>query len=175
MIPHNEWPDGALLHESYGTDAMWFFSKKMCEIAPSFGIPAGTRTIRPDPRVAELEAEVARLSKLVCQTCGGHGMVGGPSYADPGNGGDDCPDCVGRIKDEVVSNFNGQYGIVTELKAERDQLRARIAELEANTARATIAQAYEADFSAGTWTFKPVGQFAVTGGMYALVPIKAAA
>lgn len=29
-----------------------------------------------------------------CATCNGHGMIGGPSYQDPGEGGVPCPDCA---------------------------------------------------------------------------------
>jgi len=30
-----------------------------------------------------------------CETCGGTGWIGGPSYYDPGEGGEPCPDCDG--------------------------------------------------------------------------------
>ena len=29
-----------------------------------------------------------------CSTCNDHGMIGGPSYYNPGEGGDPCPDCA---------------------------------------------------------------------------------
>ncbi|GAB4059091.1 hypothetical protein [Uliginosibacterium sediminicola] len=29
-----------------------------------------------------------------CATCNGHGMIGGPSFYDPGEGGEPCPDCA---------------------------------------------------------------------------------
>lgn len=29
-----------------------------------------------------------------CQTCGGQGMIGGPSYSAPDEGGEPCPDCA---------------------------------------------------------------------------------
>lgn len=32
-----------------------------------------------------------------CETCNGHGMIGGPSFYDPGEGGVECPDCVGSV------------------------------------------------------------------------------
>ena len=32
-------------------------------------------------------------TKQVCDMCGGSGWIGGPSYYDPGEGGEPCPDC----------------------------------------------------------------------------------
>lgn len=29
-----------------------------------------------------------------CETCNDHGMIGGPSFSDPGEGGVPCPDCA---------------------------------------------------------------------------------
>lgn len=33
-------------------------------------------------------------AKDKCQTCNGHGIVGGPTYYEPGEGGVNCPDCM---------------------------------------------------------------------------------
>jgi hypothetical protein len=33
-----------------------------------------------------------------CKTCNGYGLIGGPSFQDPGEGGAPCPDCTGEQK-----------------------------------------------------------------------------
>ncbi|WP_272970417.1 hypothetical protein [Comamonas terrigena] len=33
-----------------------------------------------------------------CTTCNGYGLIGGPSFQDPGEGGVPCPDCTGGQK-----------------------------------------------------------------------------
>lgn len=47
--------------------------------------------------VLALESEVQRLRNAnlpaKCATCGGSGWIGGPSYYNPGEGGEPCPDC----------------------------------------------------------------------------------
>lgn len=40
----------------------------------------------------------------VCTTCNGHGMIGGPSYSDPGEGGVLCPDCNDRADGDAPSD-----------------------------------------------------------------------
>lgn len=41
-----------------------------------------------------------------CKTCGGSGWIGGPSYYDPGEGGEPCSDCVAPVAQEQVG-----YGV----------------------------------------------------------------
>jgi len=36
----------------------------------------------------------ATAPQAVCQSCNGHGMIGGPSYYAPDEGGEPCPDCA---------------------------------------------------------------------------------
>jgi|SRR5882672_1631116 len=36
------------------------------------------------------------VTDIVCQTCNGHGMIGGPSFSQPDEGGVPCPDCNSR-------------------------------------------------------------------------------
>lgn len=63
------------------------------------------------PVVAELErlrGRVAALESRVCRTCDGHGMIGGPSYSQPDEGGEPCPECAGwllRKQAEAVEAF----------------------------------------------------------------------
>jgi hypothetical protein len=44
--------------------------------------------------IAALKAASDALLKSRCQMCSGHGMVGGPSYYAPDEGGEACPVCV---------------------------------------------------------------------------------
>lgn len=39
-------------------------------------------------------ARAASPQPAVCATCNGHGMIGGPSYYAPDEGGEPCPDCA---------------------------------------------------------------------------------
>lgn len=48
---------------------------------------------------AALTAAIESLSRQgggskVCETCNGHGMIGGPSFREPDEGGVPCPDCT---------------------------------------------------------------------------------
>jgi len=47
------------------------------------------KIMRENMRRALLAAEQPK-----CQTCNGHGMIGGPSYYQPDEGGERCPDCA---------------------------------------------------------------------------------
>lgn len=48
----------------------------------------------------ELLIEAAEaLECAVCRTCNGHGMIGGPSYYSPDEGGEPCPDCSPQPKE----------------------------------------------------------------------------
>jgi len=38
-------------------------------------------------------AAVAKAQGQKCGTCNGHGVIGGPSYREPDEGGEPCPDC----------------------------------------------------------------------------------
>ncbi len=54
---------------------------------------------------ARLRGEAAQ-----CQTCNGHGLIGGPSYAQPDEGGVPCPDCSQAAQGEqqaVAYNAGG--------------------------------------------------------------------
>lgn len=43
----------------------------------------------------------------VCATCNGHGMIGGPSYSQPDEGGEPCPDCNATATDEETAELLG--------------------------------------------------------------------
>lgn len=44
--------------------------------------------------VIALAARPAEQATAMCQTCNGHGLIGGPSHREPGEGGAPCPDCT---------------------------------------------------------------------------------
>ena len=46
-----------------------------------------------DIQIDQLQARIAELEARICRTCDGHGMIGGPSYSQPDEGGEPCPDC----------------------------------------------------------------------------------
>ena len=48
--------------------------------------------------VESVERLQERVAELECKTCDGHGMIGGPSYSQPDEGGEPCPDCTGMIR-----------------------------------------------------------------------------
>jgi len=67
--------------------------------------------------VESVERLQERVAELECKTCDGHGMIGGPSYSQPDEGGEPCPDCTGMIRPatkafilrkqaEAVDNFS---------------------------------------------------------------------
>lgn len=61
-----------------------------------------------DPEKAKAIAEEGQrnLAELlstpwVCKTCKGRGMVGGPSFYQPDEGGVECPDCTLKEQGEM--------------------------------------------------------------------------
>lgn len=53
--------------------------------------------MRPAPltsrQIAELKRRQEAYKAAKCKTCCDHGLVGGPSYYAPDEGGEPCPDC----------------------------------------------------------------------------------
>lgn len=43
--------------------------------------------------IRDVNAAIEVVKGGQCQTCNGHGMVGGPSFREPDEGGEPCPDC----------------------------------------------------------------------------------
>ena len=41
-----------------------------------------------------VEVEITNVAPPKCSTCDDNGMIGGPSFYDPGEGGVPCPDCA---------------------------------------------------------------------------------
>lgn len=50
-------------------------------------------------------APLADAQTKKCQTCNGHGMIGGPSYREPDEGGEPCPDCNAQTKGDERAAF----------------------------------------------------------------------
>ncbi|WP_164466845.1 hypothetical protein [Burkholderia gladioli] len=66
--------------------------RDVCEMEPAN--PDLNDTICID--VSDLQAIVKRHTE-VCATCNGHGMIGGPSFYAPDEGGVQCPDCAQAV------------------------------------------------------------------------------
>ncbi|CAA2366827.1 hypothetical protein [Xanthomonas phage Olaya] len=63
--------------------------------------------------IADAVMAVLTTRKLVCETCSGWGMIGGPSFYAPDEGGEPCPDCnarqavdLGRLERFETATFN---------------------------------------------------------------------
>lgn len=51
------------------------------------------------------KAEQAQAPAAKCETCNDNGLIGGPSFYDPGEGGGPCPDCSAPTAVEPVEQF----------------------------------------------------------------------
>jgi hypothetical protein len=56
-----------------------------------------------------------------CSTCNGHGMIGGPSYYSPDEGGEPCPDC----NDVAQNGEDAANGAIGEREAFETVMRSR--------------------------------------------------
>ncbi len=82
-----------------------------------------------------------------CTTCNDHGMIGGPSFYDPGEGGQPCPDCEERHRNDLAAGdliawaaeVGGNRTAENVVEMTRDDLQRLIAE------RAPLAQAGSRD------------------------------
>ncbi|WP_322997901.1 hypothetical protein [Castellaniella sp.] len=54
-----------------------------------------------DGVAAPVAARAQPSAQAKCQTCGGRGWVGGPSYYTPDEGGEPCPDCAQDREDAI--------------------------------------------------------------------------
>lgn len=62
-----------------------------------------------------------------CATCDGNGMIGGPSFSDPGEGGVPCPDCAPVQQDAPAPSMVGDAEEVMEMAlCESQKLTLRI-------------------------------------------------
>lgn len=86
---------------------------------------------------AIVQARAASTQAKVCSTCNGHGMIGGPSYYAPDEGGEPCPDCVaapqpaqspdGRVIDKaMVKRLAVQHGLLPAQPSLTDGIRKLI-------------------------------------------------
>ncbi|MDH1255065.1 hypothetical protein N5C67_20655 [Comamonas thiooxydans] len=89
-----------------------------------------------------LQAGIA-AQPVRCTTCNDHGMIGGPSFYDPGEGGQPCPDCEVRHRNGLAAGdlmawateVGGNRIAENVVEMTRDDLQRLIAE------RAPLAQA----------------------------------
>lgn len=60
----------------------------------------------------EHRLDTPAASAETCKTCGGSGWIGGPTYYQPDEGGESCPDCAAPVAQEPVATLKGvdEYG-----------------------------------------------------------------
>ncbi|WP_186118303.1 hypothetical protein [Burkholderia gladioli] len=83
--------------------------RDVCEMEPAN--PDLSDTICID--VSDLQAIVKRHTEM-CATCNGHGMIGGPSFSAPDEGGVPCPDCAAPAA-EAKSAENAELASMTRM------------------------------------------------------------
>lgn len=84
---------------------------------------------------------------VMCETCSDHGMIGGPSFYDPGEGGQPCPDCEERHRNGLAAGdlmawaeeVGGNRIAENVVEMTRDDLQRLIAERTPRTAPAAVA------------------------------------
>ena len=84
---------------------------------------------------------------VMCETCNDHGMIGGPSFYDPGEGGQPCPDCEERHRNGLAAGdlmawaaeVGGNRIAENVVEMTRDDLQRLIAERTPQTAPAAMA------------------------------------
>lgn len=77
---------------------------------------------------------------VMCETCSDHGMIGGPSFYDPGEGGQPCPDCEERHRNSLAAGdlmawaaeVGGNRIAENVVEMTRDDLQRLIAERATN-------------------------------------------
>ncbi|WP_146216012.1 hypothetical protein [Aquitalea magnusonii] len=74
-----------------------------------------------------LDAEVRSRAQPACPTCGGHGMVGGPSYREPDEGGQPCPDCSKPGADVVALPADWVRGLLLGDRQHHNAIRELLA------------------------------------------------
>ncbi|MDN5503260.1 MAG: hypothetical protein L0H10_05495 [Comamonas sp.] len=80
------------------------------------------------------------VQPVKCETCNDHGMIGGPSFYDPGEGGQPCPDCEERHRNGLASGdlmawaaeVGGNRIAENVVEMTRDDLQRLIAERAPN-------------------------------------------
>ncbi len=85
--------------------------------------------------------------QVTCETCNDHGMIGGPSFYDPGEGGQPCPDCEERHRNGLAAGdlvawaaeVGGNRIAENVVEMTREDLQRLIAERTPQTAPAAVA------------------------------------
>lgn len=85
--------------------------------------------------------------QVTCETCNDHGIIGGPSFYDPGEGSQPCPDCEERHRNGLAAGdliawaaeVGGNRIAENVVEMTRDDLQRLIAERTPQTAPAAVA------------------------------------
>lgn len=89
---------------------------------------------------------------VICETCNDYGMIGGPSFYDPGEGGQPCPDCEERHRKGLAAGdlmawaaeVGGNRTAENVVEMTRDDLQRLIAERAPNGHAGDRVAAFEA-------------------------------
>lgn len=74
------------------------------------------------------EMEASEGIVALCETCNGHGLIGGPSYYAPDEGGEPCPDCANQIQSnnsDIAVSESVLFPLTAELMAEGNACEER--------------------------------------------------
>lgn len=110
-------------HQSFdtvsGEPVNWMFSEKADDatMLEDGGIARAVLTGRSaafEEPIEPVEGEVftvlsavpTTVSAPICATCNGRGMIGGPSYSQPDEGGEPCPDCTTTASPAASASLN---------------------------------------------------------------------
>lgn len=118
-------------------------SKEGLEASLAIDAVLGTWDMHQSQEPAPLQA----VQPVKCETCNDHGMIGGPSFYDPGEGGQPCPDCEERHRNGLAAGdlmawaaeVGGNRIAENVVEMTRDDLQRLIAERTPQTAPAAVA------------------------------------
>jgi hypothetical protein len=108
---------------------------------------------------AELESQNATApaqpcgEDVVCATCKGHGMIGGPSYYSPDEGGEPCPDC--NAPAQCGEDAAEQADEAVTIKVDKDRFDQLMDALDRAESKGYMPDAIAQRWSAFEWEIVP--------------------
>jgi hypothetical protein len=89
----------------------------------------------------------------VCSTCNGHGMIGGPSYYSPDEGGEPCPDCNAPV--QCGEDAAEQADEAVTIKVDKDRFDQLMDALDRAESKGYMPDAIAQRWSAFEWEIVP--------------------
>lgn len=68
--------------------------------------------------IANYEAPAAPVQQPKCRTCDDNGLIGGPSFYSPDEGGEPCPDCCSTVQQVSVPDVSAMARILADRNAD---------------------------------------------------------